>query len=131
MLTAVMKKKRLNFCQKYRHWTVAEWRKVMFSNESTFKLVRRVPKMMRRPSGASRLFRSCGRSNYPAPAGDLKALAPATVNIPSKEICLHARHCSRTSRASESVQYIKPSVLCNFLLVVWNRVFLPSSLPRR
>ena len=30
MLTAVMKKKRLNFCQKYRHWTAAAWRKVMF-----------------------------------------------------------------------------------------------------
>ena len=27
MLTAAMKTKRLNVCQKYRHWTVAEWKK--------------------------------------------------------------------------------------------------------
>ena len=31
----------------------AEWRKVMFSDESTFRLVRGVPKMVRRPSTAS------------------------------------------------------------------------------
>ena len=49
-----MKKKRLNFCKRYRHWTAEEWRKVMFSDESTFRLVRGVPKMVRRPSTASR-----------------------------------------------------------------------------
>ena len=54
ILTATMKKKRLNFRQKYRHWKAAEWRKVMFSNESTFTMVREVPKMVRRMSDASR-----------------------------------------------------------------------------
>jgi len=53
MLTAAMKKKKLNFCMKYRCWTAAEWRKVMFSDESTFKLVRGVPNMVRRLSTAS------------------------------------------------------------------------------
>ena len=53
MFTAAMKKKKLNFCQKYRHWTAAEWKKVMFSDESTFTLVWGVPKMVRRPSSAS------------------------------------------------------------------------------
>ena len=54
MLTAAIKKKRLNVCQKYRHCTAAEWRKVMFSDESTFTLVKEVPYMIRRPSSASR-----------------------------------------------------------------------------
>ena len=54
MLTAAMKKKRFNFCKKYRHWTATEWRKVMFSDESTFTLVRGVSKMVRRLSTASR-----------------------------------------------------------------------------
>ena len=54
MLTAAMKKKKLNFRQKYRHWTSAEWRKLRFSDESTFTLVRGVPKMVRRPSSTSR-----------------------------------------------------------------------------
>ena len=53
MVTAAMKKKRLNFYQKYRHWTAARGRKVMFSDESTFTLVRGVPKIVRRPSSAS------------------------------------------------------------------------------
>ena len=53
MLTAVRRKKRLNFSQKHQHWTAAEWRKVMLSDESTFTLMRRVPKMVRHPSNAS------------------------------------------------------------------------------
>ena len=47
----------LGFCKKYRYWTAAEWRKVMFSDESTLRLVRGVPKMVRRPSIASRFDR--------------------------------------------------------------------------
>ena len=53
MLAPAMKEKRLGFCKKYRYWTAEEWRKVMFSDESTFRLVRGVPKMVRRPSTAS------------------------------------------------------------------------------
>ena len=54
MLTTAMKKTRLGFCKKYRYWTAAEWRKVMFSDESTFRLVRGVPKMLHLPSIAFR-----------------------------------------------------------------------------
>ena len=54
LVTAAMKKKRLNFCQKYRHWTTAKWRKVVFSDESTFSMVWGVPKMVLHPSSASR-----------------------------------------------------------------------------
>ena len=46
MLTAAMKKKRLNFCKKYQHWTAEKWRKVMFGDENTFTLVKGVPKMV-------------------------------------------------------------------------------------
>jgi hypothetical protein len=31
-----MKKKRLAFARKYLRWTSSDWRKVMFSDESTF-----------------------------------------------------------------------------------------------
>ena len=53
MLTTAMKKKRLGFCKKYLYWTAAEWRKVIFSDENNFRLVKGVPKMVRRPSTAS------------------------------------------------------------------------------
>lgn len=54
LLTKAMKKKRLNFCKTYKHWTVVEWKKVMFSDESTFRLVRGESKIVRRPSSVSR-----------------------------------------------------------------------------
>ena len=44
MLTAEIKKKRFSFCKKYHHWTATEWRKVKFSDESTFTLVTGVSK---------------------------------------------------------------------------------------
>ena len=40
MLTAQMIAKRLEFCQTYGHWTGDDWVKVMFSDESTMRLVR-------------------------------------------------------------------------------------------
>ncbi|KAG7174711.1 Transposable element Tcb2 transposase-like 7 [Homarus americanus] len=40
LLTEAMKTKRINFCKKYQHWTSDDWKKVMFSDESTFRLVR-------------------------------------------------------------------------------------------
>ena len=36
LLTKAMMKKRVSFCKKYMHWTMADWRKVMFSDESTY-----------------------------------------------------------------------------------------------
>ena len=37
-----------------RQWAAAEWRKVMFSDDCTFTMVRGISKMMRRPRSASR-----------------------------------------------------------------------------
>ena len=54
LLTEAMKKKRVNFCKKYKHWTPEQWKKVMFSDESTFRLVRGGSKVVRRPSSVSR-----------------------------------------------------------------------------
>ena len=54
LLTKAMKMKRLNFCKTYKHWTAAHWKKVMFSDESTFRLVRGESKIVRRPSNVSR-----------------------------------------------------------------------------
>jgi len=34
-LTLAMKKKRLNFARRHRHWTLNEWKKVLFSDECT------------------------------------------------------------------------------------------------
>jgi len=36
LLTTVQAKKRLMFCKKYAKWTVDQWNKVLFSDESTF-----------------------------------------------------------------------------------------------
>ncbi|KAG7160129.1 Gastrula zinc finger protein XlCGF57.1-like 4 [Homarus americanus] len=54
LLTEAMKKKRLNFCKKYEHWTSDDWKKVTFSDESTFRLVRGASKSVRRPKNVSR-----------------------------------------------------------------------------
>jgi hypothetical protein len=35
-----IKKQRLAFGRKYEHWTSAQWRKVMFSDESNFQVFR-------------------------------------------------------------------------------------------
>ena len=38
LLTKIQKKKRFNFCQKYLLWTDDDWGKVLFTDESPFKL---------------------------------------------------------------------------------------------
>ena len=38
VLTEQMKEKRMTFCHQYGHWTVDDWKKVMFSDESHFEL---------------------------------------------------------------------------------------------
>ena len=40
LLTPAMKLKRLNFAMAHRHWTKSMWRRVMFSDESSFKTIR-------------------------------------------------------------------------------------------
>ena len=35
--TPVMKKKRLDFARRHRHWTLAKWKKVLLSNECTMQ----------------------------------------------------------------------------------------------
>ena len=54
LIIKVMMKKRILFCNIYKHWTIADWRKVMFCKESTSRLVLREYKLVRRPSGVSR-----------------------------------------------------------------------------
>ena len=54
LLTDAMKKKRITFAKKYKDWTSEQWKKVMWSDESTFRLVRGGSKVVRRPSNVSR-----------------------------------------------------------------------------
>jgi transposase len=54
LLTARMVRKRLQFCRKYRSWTEKDWEKVMFSDESTFRLVNPRAQKVRRPTQANR-----------------------------------------------------------------------------
>ena len=54
LLTEKMRKKRLTFAKNYQHWTPQQWRKVMFSDESTFRLVRGQSKVIRRPINVPR-----------------------------------------------------------------------------
>jgi hypothetical protein len=53
MLTSQMKKKRMRFCKKYKDWTAAEWEKVMFSDESTFRVIRATRSLVRSPSSSN------------------------------------------------------------------------------
>ena len=54
LLTDAMRKKRIAFCKKYRDWTSDQWKSVMFSVESIFRLVRETSKTIRRPTGSDR-----------------------------------------------------------------------------
>jgi transposase len=54
LLALKMKKKRLAFCRKYKHWTAADWEKVMYSDESTFRVIRATRTLVRRPVGSNR-----------------------------------------------------------------------------
>jgi transposase len=54
LLTSAMVKKRLRFCKKHLHWTEKDWETVMFSDESTFKLINPRSQRVRRPTGINR-----------------------------------------------------------------------------
>jgi len=54
LLTAAMVKKRIAFCKKHLRWTEDDWEKVMFSDESTFKLINPRAQRVRRPAGVNR-----------------------------------------------------------------------------
>jgi hypothetical protein len=54
LLTFQMKRKRLAFARKYRHFTADDWSTVMYSNESTFRCIRAVRSMASRPLGMNR-----------------------------------------------------------------------------
>jgi hypothetical protein len=47
-----MKKKRLAFAQYYKNWTTKQWSRVVFSDESTFRCIRKTK--VRRPMGSDR-----------------------------------------------------------------------------
>ncbi len=49
LLTPAMVKKHLRFCKKYVNWTEEEWTDVMFSDESTFRIVNSRGTTVRRP----------------------------------------------------------------------------------
>ena len=50
-LTPVMRAKRLAFAKKHRDWTIQQWSKVLFSNESTFQQFFVRKRHVRRPTG--------------------------------------------------------------------------------
>ena len=53
LLTKRMRLKRVQFCQQYRHWTSEQWRRVMFSDESSFEMKKETSAYVRRPQGSS------------------------------------------------------------------------------
>ena len=57
LLTVHMKKKRLAWAKKYRKWTTADWKKVLFSDESHFMVQGQQSRFVRRSKGEE--IRSC------------------------------------------------------------------------
>lgn len=49
LLTKKMRLKRLSFCKQHLRWTTEQWEKVMFSDESLFRLVYSAKSFVRRP----------------------------------------------------------------------------------
>ena len=54
LLTLPMMKRRPQFCNDYLYWTSADWKTVIISDESTFRLVRGGSKIVRKSPGSSR-----------------------------------------------------------------------------
>lgn len=54
LFTKVMTNKRVAFAKKYRHFTPEDWKQVMFSDESTFRLIRGASNVVCRPKSVSR-----------------------------------------------------------------------------
>ena len=54
MLTRAMKAKRLAFAKRYKDWTFQDWKKVMFTDESTFRVLSKHRCFVRRPRGSDR-----------------------------------------------------------------------------
>lgn len=55
LLSAKMRKKRVDFCKQHINWTADDWKKVLFSDESSFLTFRSRPRMVRRPHGSDRM----------------------------------------------------------------------------
>ena len=53
IITSAMRKKRLQFCEKYKNYTIEQWKKVMFSDESSFQINNCPNQTVRRPVGSS------------------------------------------------------------------------------
>ena len=63
LLTVKMVKKRLKFCRQYKDFTPAQWSKVMWSDESLFKVISARKCWVRRPKDVSRFHpRWCNRT---------------------------------------------------------------------
>jgi transposase len=57
MLTAAHRQKRLAFCRQFHHWQVSDWKRVMFSDESSFRQFNDVKLFVRRPINSNPLDR--------------------------------------------------------------------------
>lgn len=55
MITTKMRKSRIEFCKSHRHWSIDDWKSVMFSDESTFLQHNCLPSVVRRLPGISPL----------------------------------------------------------------------------
>ena len=54
LLTERMKKQRIAFAKKYIHWMPAQWKRVMFSDKSSFQVFRVGSPMVQRPHAFKR-----------------------------------------------------------------------------
>ena len=71
LITCQMRKKRLAFARKYLHWTENDWNKVLWSDESTFKVISCRRGFVRRPPDSDRYDH---RYTAPTVPGQLHAL---------------------------------------------------------
>ncbi|CAF2994013.1 unnamed protein product, partial [Rotaria sp. Silwood2] len=58
-LTVKHKKDRVKWCKQYQHWTIHDWRKVIFSDESTFYVLKRKNQVKIWRSDDERLLPEC------------------------------------------------------------------------
>ena len=70
-LNAKLAKKRLDFCQKVKNWTLEHWKKVLWSDESSFKVFdRKVEVLVRRKVG-ERYEKKCVKTSVQGGGGSV------------------------------------------------------------
>ncbi|CAF4073853.1 unnamed protein product [Rotaria sp. Silwood2] len=117
-LTVKHKKDRVKWCKQYQHWTIHDWRKVIFSDESTFYVLKRKNQVKIWRSDDERLLPECvqqmntGNGGKIGIWGGLDCLTTLIIDV--KEICRELSNEVNVKELPKLKCFSLTSVECTF-----------------